>query len=52
MADKPVLNMEIPQELYDKAKEEAARLSISLASLIRIMVVNYFEKKDYNGRAS
>lgn len=45
MADKPVLNMELPQELYDKAKAEAERLSISLSAFMRILIVNYFEKK-------
>ena len=45
MTDKAVINIDIPQELYDKAKEEAKRLGIPLAGFVRQLMVQYFEKK-------
>ena len=44
MPDKPVLNMELPQELYDKAKREADKLTLSLSAFIRQLIINYPEK--------
>ena len=39
------LNIKIPQELYDKLKREAEKKNISLASLVRIICSEYFEKQ-------
>ena len=38
------LNIKIPQELYDKLKQESEKKSISLASLVRMICSEYFEK--------
>lgn len=38
------LNIKIPKELYDKLKKEAEKKNISLASLVRIICSEYFEK--------
>lgn len=38
------LNIKIPKELYDKLKNEAAKKNISLASLVRLICSEYFEK--------
>lgn len=43
MNDK-ALNIKIPQELYDKLKKEAEKKNISLASLVRMICSEYFEK--------
>ena len=40
-----VLNIKIPSGLYDKLKAEAAKKNISLASLVRLICSEYFEKK-------
>lgn len=40
-----VLNIKIPSGLYEKLKTEAARKSISLASIVRLICSEYFEKK-------
>ena len=45
MADKPIFSLEIPQDLYDKAKTEAERKGISLAGFIRQLIVEYFDKR-------
>lgn len=39
------LNIKIPKELYDKLKKEAEKKNISLASLVRIICSEYFEKQ-------
>lgn len=39
------LNIKIPQELYDKLKQEAEKKHISLASLVRLICSEYFEKQ-------
>lgn len=39
-----VLNMKLPKELYQKLKEEAAKKNISLASVVRMICSEYFEK--------
>ena len=44
MNDK-ALNIKIPQELYDKLKQEAEKKNISLASLVRMICSEYFEKQ-------
>lgn len=44
MNDK-ALNIKIPKELYDKLKKEAERKNISLASLVRMLCSEYFEKQ-------
>ncbi len=44
MNDK-ALNIKIPQELYDKLKKEAEKKNISLASLVRMLCSEYFEKQ-------
>lgn len=44
MNDK-ALNIKIPQELYDKLKKEAEKKNISLASLVRLLCSEYFEKQ-------
>lgn len=38
------LNIKLPKELYDKLKEEAKKKNISLASIVRIICSEYFEK--------
>lgn len=45
--EKQILNAEVPPELYKKAKDEADRLSISLAGFIRMLIVKYFEAQRY-----
>ena len=44
MSDKPVINMELPQDLYDKAKREADKLTLSLSAFIRQLIINYTPK--------
>lgn len=44
MNDK-ALNIKIPSELYEQLKTEAAKKNISLASLVRLICSEYFEKK-------
>lgn len=39
------LNIKIPSELYEKLKHEAAKKNISLASIVRLICSEYFEKK-------
>lgn len=34
----------MPSELYDKLKDEAKKKNISLASLVRMICSEYFEK--------
>lgn len=43
MNDK-ALNIKIPSDLYEKLKKEAEKKNISLASLIRLICSEYFEK--------
>ena len=43
--DKAVINIDITQELYDQAKDEAARLGIPLSGFVRMLIVKYFENK-------
>ncbi len=38
------LNIKIPKDMYDKLKKEAEKKNISLASMVRIIVSEYFEK--------
>lgn len=38
------LNIKIPKELYDKLKKEAQKKNISLASLVRMICSEYFNK--------
>ena len=45
MNDK-ALNIKIPTELYEKLKKEAEKKSISLASIVRLICSEYFEKQD------
>ena len=44
MNDK-ALNIKIPSELYEALKKEAAKKNISLASLVRLICSEYFDKK-------
>lgn len=44
MADK-VLNFKIPEELHKKIKEEANKKSLSMAALVRLILIEYFKKK-------
>ncbi len=44
MNDK-ALNIKIPSELYEALKEEAKKKNISLASLVRMICSEYFEKR-------
>jgi len=39
-----ILNMQMPKSLYDKLKDEALRKNISLASLVKLITTEYFEK--------
>lgn len=43
--DKKSLNFKVPEKLYNQLKEEAAKKNISLASVIRVICSEYFEKK-------
>lgn len=43
MNDK-ALNIKIPENLYNKLKEEAKKKNISLASLVRMICSEYFDK--------
>lgn len=45
MNDK-ALNIKIPSELYEKLKAESKRKNISLASIVRLICSEYFEKKE------
>ena len=45
LEDKKVLNFDVPPELYQKVKDEADRLGLSTAGLIRMLIVKYFEGK-------
>ncbi|MBQ8823776.1 MAG: hypothetical protein IJZ64_00920 [Ruminococcus sp.] len=45
MNDK-ALNIKIPSELYESLKEEAKRKNISLASLVRMICSEYFDKNE------
>lgn len=38
------LNIKIPTELYEKLQKEAERKHISLASLVRMICSEYFDK--------
>lgn len=38
------LNIKIPKELYDKLKKEAENKNISMASLVRMICSEYFNK--------
>lgn len=39
------LNIKIPSELYNKLKEEADKKCISMASLVRMICSDYFNKE-------
>jgi len=43
MNDK-ALNIKIPESLYNQLKEEAKKKNISLASLVRMICSEYFDK--------
>lgn len=38
------LNIKMPSELYEKLQEEAKRKNISLASLVRMICSEYFDR--------
>jgi len=38
------LNFKVPEELRQKIKEEAVKKSISMADMIRIILLEYFER--------
>lgn len=38
------LNIKMPSELYNKLQEEAKKKNISLASLVRMICSDYFNK--------
>lgn len=40
------LNIKIPSELYEALKNEAKKKNISLASLVRLICSEYFEKNE------
>ena len=44
MNDK-ALNIKIPSARYDALKKEAAKKNISLASMVRLICSEYFDKK-------
>ena len=44
MNDKAV-NIKIPSALYEALKKEASKKNISLASLVRMICSEYFDKK-------
>lgn len=44
MNDK-ALNIKMPTALYEALKKEAAKKNISLASLVRLICTEYFDKK-------
>jgi len=39
------LNFKVPEELRQKIKEEAEKKNISMADMIRIILSEFFEKK-------
>ena len=39
------LNFKVPEELYETIKKEAERKNISMASMIRVILSEYFEEK-------
>ena len=45
MVNDKSLNIKIPTELYEKLKDEAKKKNISLASLVRLICSEYFERK-------
>lgn len=45
MNDK-ALNIKIPSDLYNALKSEAEKKNISLASLVRLICSEYFEKSN------
>jgi hypothetical protein len=40
------LNMKIPSELMELVKSEAEKKRISVASLVRMVLAEYFERKE------
>lgn len=44
MNDK-ALNIKIPSELYEKLKKESLKKGISMASLVRMICLEYFDNK-------
>lgn len=44
MSDK-VLNFKIPADLHKKIKEEAEKKSLSMAALVRLILIEYFKDK-------
>ena len=44
MLNDKALNIKIPSELYNKLQEEAKRKNISLASIVRLICSEYFNK--------
>lgn len=44
MNDK-ALNIKIPSALYEALKKEASKKNISLASMVRLICSEYFDKK-------
>lgn len=39
------LNIKVPSELYEKLKKESSKKGISMASLVRMICLEYFENK-------
>ena len=45
MVNDKALNIKIPSELYNMLKDTANKKNISLASLVRLICSEYFDKK-------
>jgi hypothetical protein len=43
---KETLNFDLPPDLYAQIKTEADRLTITVAGFMRMLAVQYFEKKN------
>ncbi len=42
------LNIQIPADLYQKIKNEAEDKSVSMAAMVRLICIEYFERKGEN----
>lgn len=42
------LNIQIPESLYKKLQNEAKDKSVSMAAMVRLICIEYFERKERN----
>jgi antitoxin component of RelBE/YafQ-DinJ toxin-antitoxin module len=43
------VNFELDDQLYDKAKEAAAKIGIPFAGLVRLLLANHFNEIQFSG---